>query len=659
MIRISLVALGASLCLAVPAAAQSVEARQFGAREALRGVSVSPDGQRLAMLVTSGTRGAGLAVWSSDGKLTPILNYPGDDARLMGCSWSTNTRLVCTLYAVVDREGTLGGVSRMIAIDADGSNAKELSPPQKPNQLYVRYFGGEVLDWLPDESGSAVLMLRQYVPERATGTLIAQKREGVGVERVDTVSLKRTVVEAPRSTGVGFISDGHGTIRIVGTRARLGSGYMGDEVTYRYRRPGSETWEPLSAVTIKGYLTSGFDPYAVDRDLNVAYGFDNADGRKALYKVALDGSLKRELVLARNDVDVDSLVRIGRQQRVVGVSYATDRRQISYFDPQINALATSLEKALPGNAINVADASLDEKKLVVFGGSDVNPGRYYLLDRATKKMAEIAAVRPDLAGVKLATVKAITYKAADGTDVPAYLTLPVGSDGKNLPAIVMPHGGPSARDEWGFDWLSQFFAARGFAVIQPNYRGSSGFGERWFSQNGFRSWKLAMGDVNDAGRWMITQGITSPAKLAIVGWSYGGYAALQSNVLDPDLFKAVVAIAPVTDLDQLQNRLKDYSSDQEVKDIIGGPALWNEASPSRHAERIKAPVLLFHGDRDINVPIAQSRLMVSKLHDAGGRAELVEYPGLDHQLDDSQARAGMLDRIDQFLRTTLNLPTKP
>lgn len=652
-------ALSVSVCLTAPAAAQSVEAKQFGAREALRDVSISPDGQRLAMVVTSGTRGAGLAVWSADGKLTPILNYPGDGIQLQGCSWSTNTRLVCTLYAVVESYGSLGGVSRMIAVDADGSNAKELSPPQKPNQLYERYYGGEVLDWLPDDNGSAVLMLRQYVPERATGTIIAQKREGLGVERVDTVTLKRTVVEAARSTGIGFISDGRGKIRIMGTRARLGSGYMGDEVSYKYRRADSDVWEPLSTVSIKGYLTSGFDPYAVDRDLNVAYGFDNVDGRKALYKVALDGSLKRELVLARDDVDVDGLVRIGRHQRVVGVTYATDRRKVSYFDPQIHMLTNSLAKTLRGDVVNVGDASIDEKKLVVFGGSDVNPGRYYLLDRTTRKMAEIAPVRPDLAGFKLAPVKAITYKAADGTDVPAYLTLPVASDGKNLPAIVMPHGGPSARDEWGFDWLAQFFAARGFAVIQPNYRGSSGFGECWFDQNGFRSWKLAMGDVNDAGRWLIAQGITSPARLAIVGWSYGGYAALQSNVLDADLFKAAVAIAPVTDLDQLQNRLKDRASDQEVKEIIGGPALWQEASPARNAERIKAPVLLFHGDRDINVPIAQSRLMASRLRGVGGKVELVEYEGLDHQLDDSAVRAAMLDRIDQFLRASLNLPAKP
>lgn len=659
MIR-NLAALGVSLSLAAPAAAQSVQAKQFGAREMVRDVSVSPDGQRVAMVVATGTRGTGLVVSTPDGQLKSVLNYSGDPPiRLSSCAWSTSTRLVCTLFGIVDRTGAPAGMTRMLAINADGSDIKELSARQK-NGLYERYFGGDVLDWLPDDNGSNVLMLRQFVPEQGTGTLVNQTREGLGVERVDTVSLKRSVVETPRSTGADYVTDGHGVTRVMATRPRLASGYFGDEIVYKYRRADSKEWEPLSTVKLSGYSSSGFLPYAVDRDLNVAYGFDNADGRKALFKVALDGSLKRELVLARPDVDVDGLVRIGRQQRVVGVSYATDRRQVSFFDPRISALVAALTKALPGSpSIAVTDASLDEKKLVVFAGSDLNPGGYYLFDQTTRKMAEIAPVRPDLAGVKLVSVKAITYKAADGTSVPAYLTLPPGSDGKNVPAIVMPHGGPSARDEWGFDWLSQFFASRGYAVLQPNYRGSSGYGERWFQGNGFRSWKLAMGDVNDAGRWMVAQGITSPDKLAIVGWSYGGYAALQSSMLDPDLFKAITAIAPVTDLERLRNELKNSSSDQQVKDIIGAEGLWNEASPAQNAGRIKAPVLLFHGDKDLNVAIGQSQLMASKLRGAGRAVELVEYKGLDHQLDDSAVRASMLDRIDQFLRKSLGLPANP
>ena len=229
------------------------------------------------------------------------------------------------------------------------------------------------------------------------------------------------------------------------------------------------------------------------------------------------------------------------------------------------------------------------------------------------------------------------------------------SDGKGLPAIVMPHGGPGSRDEWGFDWLSQYFAAKGYAVLQPNFRGSTGYGSAWFQKNGFQSWRTAIGDVNDAGRWLVSEGIASPAKLAIVGWSYGGYAALQSAVLDPDLFKAIVAIAPVTDLETLRGESVNFTNHAMVDTFIGHGPHVREGSPARNADRIKAPVLMFHADRDTNVDIAESRLMASKLKSAGKPVELVEFHALDHQIEDDAARATMLDKADGFLRASLKM----
>ncbi|MBC9034074.1 S9 family peptidase [Sphingomonas sp. JC676] len=649
-------ALCASLWSISVAQAQSTEAKLFGAREGIQDISLSPDGKRVAIIVPAGTHGTALLVSKPDGSgLKAILQLGGEPDKLTSCAWSTPTRLVCNLFMILDRRDDLVGMSRVIAIDDDGTHIKELTPPQGSDSLYEAYYGGGILDWLPDTNSSTVLMARYYVPEASVGKqLVAQRREGLGVDRVDTVTLKHTMVEAPRPTAGEFITDGHGEARIMGVQPVKSSGYAGKEVSYLFRKPGSREWLPLGKVKYTGYLSEGFNPYAVDRNLNVAYGFDDLAGRKALYKVALDGSMKKDLVFSRDDVDIDGLVRIGRQQRVVGVSFATDKRQVSFFDPELKALSASLSKALPGlPLVYFSDASVDEKTLLLFAGSDTDPGRYYLLDRTTKKMAEVSPVRPQLSGRPLATVKPITFKAADGTSIPGYLTLPPGSDGKNLPAIVMPHGGPTARDEWGFDWLSQFFASRGYAVLQPNYRGSSGFGERWFKQNGFKSWRTAIGDVNDGGRWLVAQGIAAPSKLSIVGWSYGGYAALQSSVLDSNLFKAVVAIAPVTDLATLRADMKESMGDSVADDFVNGGALLKEGSPAQNAEKIKAPVLIFHGDRDINVPIRQSRMMEGKIRGAGGKVEFIEYKGLDHQLDDSDVRAKMLDRIDTFLHSSM------
>jgi dipeptidyl aminopeptidase/acylaminoacyl peptidase len=638
-------------------AAPNDAAAKFGAREGIQQISLSPDGNSIAYIQPTGGRGAALYVVNlADGVPKVILSSSGDPDRLSYCRWSTNTRLVCGIYMIVPSIGTFMGFTRLLGIDASGKNLKVVSARESTNAVGFTNRGGNVIDWAGAGSDGTVLMARDYIPDRATGTNIASKREGFGVERVDTVSLKRTTVESPKLDAAEYISDGHGTVRIMGMQPRTNVGYVKDRISYFYRKQDSRDWSPLSTVTDNAGVGAGFDPYAVDRDRNVVYGFDDNSGHRALFSIALDGTLKRELVLARPDVDIDNLIRIGRQSRVVGASYATERRQVEFFDPALKKLSASLSKAMPGlPLVSFVDASADESKLLLFAGSDVDPGRYYLFDKATRNLSEVLPVRPQLAGMTLATVKPVTFPAADGTQIPAYLTLPPGSDGKNLPAIVMPHGGPGDRDEWGFDWLAQYFANRGYAVLQPNFRGSTGYGSAWFQQNGFKSWKIAIGDVNDGGRWLVKQGIADPAKLGIVGWSYGGYAALQSAVVDPALFKAIVAVAPVTDLETLRSESANFTNYNIVDAFIGRGPHVREGSPAQNVGRITAPVLMFHGDRDQNVGVGESRMMASRLKSAGKQAELVEFHNLDHYLDDSSVRAGMLDKMDLFLRASMKM----
>ena len=221
------------------------------------------------------------------------------------------------------------------------------------------------------------------------------------------------------------------------------------------------------------------------------------------------------------------------------------------------------------------------------------------------------------------------------------------------PAIVLPHGGPSSRDEWGFDWLAQFLASQGYAVIQPNYRGSSGYGDDFMGDNAFRDWKTAMSDIRDSAKYLVDKGIADPKRMAIVGWSYGGYAALQSAVTDPDRYKAVVAIAPVTDLSALRTDAEGYTNADIAKDFIGkGPNL-QAGSPLHHAAAIKVPVLLAHGDLDGNVRIAHSQRMEAALKRNGTPVEFLRYNGLEHQLDDSDARTELLTHIGALLDRTI------
>jgi dipeptidyl aminopeptidase/acylaminoacyl peptidase len=192
-------------------------------------------------------------------------------------------------------------------------------------------------------------------------------------------------------------------------------------------------------------------------------------------------------------------------------------------------------------------------------------------------------------------------------------------------------------------------------VLQPNFRGSTGYRDNWFEQNGFQSWKTAVSDVVSAGRWLVSQGIAEPSRLAVVGWSYGGYAALQSAVLDSQVFKAVIATAPVTDLGLLKRQWSGWSNYELVSKFIGDGPHVHEGSPAEHADKIRVPVLLFHGELDRNVSIEQSKLMCSRLKSAGGKCELVTWPDLDHYLEDSSARALMLRKSDEFLRKSLGM----
>ena len=648
--------------VASPAAAEdgATVATRFGQLEAVRQMSLSPGGTQVAYIAGGPSGSQILYVVDIAGGGVPkgIMKQAQPEITLRSCTWVTDVLLTCEIDRHMKHSGIVRSISRVISVSSDGKQVSMLSVDYNPNALYGASYGGKVVDWSAGAAGGHVLMTREYVPEsHEGGSNINTNAEGLGVDEVDVATRIRHNVEKPRLDAIEFISDGKGKIRVMGRANVDPDGVLRGITHYFYRKANSRDWLELSDVkVVTDGLETGFDPWAVDPVKDVVYGFDYNEGRKALFTRALDGSLRQDLVLARNDVDVDGLIRIGRQRRVVGASYATDRREAEYFDPELRKLGAGLEKALPGHpAIDFVDASADESKLLIYAGTDVQPGTYFLYDKVSHGLGQLLPVRPSLEGVALAPMRTVEFPAADGTMIPAYLTVPTGSSGKGLPAIVMPHGGPNARDEWGFDWLVQFFAARGFAVIQPQFRGSGGYGAAWYQKNGFKSWRTAVGDVNDAARWLVGQGIADKGKLAIFGWSYGGYAALQSQVLDPDLFKAVVAVAPVTDLQLLRNEeFQTVSSTLSERFIGSGPHI-QEGSPAQNVARFRVPVLMFHGDHDQNVDIEQSRYMVGKLKGAGKQVEYIEYPGLTHSLVSSDARIDMLKRSDAFFRQMLGL----
>lgn len=648
-------ALAAPLTALHAQAANSLQAdaAAFGAREAVINPALSPDGSSV-MYLTPGPGPSTVAVISNlvTGTSQTMVSSDGKPEKLRWCSYASPTRAVCRFDGGIEfkQAGDIVGFSRLVALDTNGGRAKLLGQPSSSYDAWIRQNDGSVIDWLGGTSGS-VLMSREYVPEEGKiGSNIIQKKRGLGVDRVDVVSLRSDTVESPRDAVSAYRTDGRGNVRLMTVPEVNPGGMLTGRVRYMYRTRTSRDWKPVA-----GYAEyDDFQPLAVDGQADALYVLKKKSGRMALYAIRLDGSLAETLVAENPRVDIDDVIRVGEGGRVIGYTFSEDKRTAVYFDPEFKALSKSLSKALPKlPLISFIDATPDGQKLLIVAGSDSDPGRYYVFDRSRKTLNEAMFARPQLSGRVLAEVKPVTVPGPGGVGIPAYLTLPPGREATGLPAVVLPHGGPSARDEWGFDWIAQFLAARGYAVLQPQYRGSAGYGDAWLNENGFRNWRTSIGDITASAKWLGQQGIANPDKLAIVGWSYGGYAALQSAATEPGLYKAVVAVAPVTDLGLTKQESEGFVNRRIIEKMIGSGPHVAEGSPLRNAAAIRVPVLLAHGDMDSNVRIGQSLKMDAALKGAGKQSEFIKYEGLDHYLLDSRARTDLLTRMGALLDRTI------
>jgi len=399
----------------------------------------------------------------------------------------------------------------------------------------------------------------------------------------------------------------------------------------------------------------------------------DSDGT-ALIRSALDASKravftrldlakgKETPVFANPTYDADIPIEDPWTGRVVGAGYVADRPEVYYFDPKMEALQRGLEQAFPNVSASAVSWDTALKTVIVEVEAPKQPPTYYYLDRESHQATKIASAYPGLSQADLGDMKPYPYKARDGLDIPAYLTLPPGKASKNLPAIVLPHGGPDSRDDMSFDWMAQFFANRGYAVLQPNYRGSAGYGHK-FTEAGLHQWGLKMqDDITDGVKKMIADGIVDPKRVCIVGASYGGYAALAGATLTPDLYACAISFAGISDLPvMIRSERSRYGSDSGNVSFwlsrIGSPDDDSEqlraTSPDRHADQVKCPILLLHGETDITVPIKQSELMNDALNKAGKQVEFVRFPGEDHYFNFADTRVRFLKESEAFLTKTI------
>ena len=391
----------------------------------------------------------------------------------------------------------------------------------------------------------------------------------------------------------------------------------------------------------------------------------NDDGFDQLHEFDLRVGSPGRQVLAFPSWDVLDIATDTYTRKVIGAYHAEHYRLISYFDAELADLQSRIDRVLPDTHNFIESFDRKRSKFVILATGPRHPGTYYLYEKSDGRLRGIrhrypGALDPD----ELAEVEATSYTARDGLVIPAYLTRPRGAP--PYPMVLLPHGGPSVRDYLVYDYLAQFLASRGYLVLQPNYRGSEGYGAA-FETAGYGQWGLLMqDDLTDGTRAMIKRGLADPERICIVGWSYGGYAALLGAVKTPELFRCAVSGAGVTDLRKMLSERARYKFVDKNQPSIGNFKTDREKlrdnSPINNVDAIKIPILLVHGDQDLVVPISHSKRMASKLKKARKQHEFVVLKDGNHYLSSESNRIRFLREIDSFLArhmaATTNGPAK-
>lgn len=382
----------------------------------------------------------------------------------------------------------------------------------------------------------------------------------------------------------------------------------------------------------------------------------SGDGAKRSL-VAIDSATGEvtSTLFSNPEFDIDGVAYDYEKATATGARYTDDLPRTFHFDPADQKTQNALAKALPGAAPMIVSKSADRMKMIVRAIYTDHPDQYFLYDRTSKSLNMIAASYPGLDGKTVARKERFDHVSADGLKIPGYLTVPNNASRSNMPLIVLPHGGPQGRDDMAFDWWPFFYAANGYLVYQPNFRGSDGYGAEFLAA-GFGEWGRKMqDDITGGVKKLIADGLVDPERMCIVGGSYGGYAALAGATLTPDLYACAVSVNGVSDLPALIGRsARNSELSEDYWDVRLGSRFrdakaLNEVSPSKTADRAGAPILLIHGRDDTVVPFSHSLKMHDALKAAGKPVELVELKGEDHWLSRSSTRTAMLAKSLEFI----------
>jgi dipeptidyl aminopeptidase/acylaminoacyl peptidase len=454
---------------------------------------------------------------------------------------------------------------------------------------------------------------------------------------------KATAVPRPGHV-TGWMLDAQG-------KPRLASSLDGEMVTLYYLDPASAQWRTLETYHVYTGVDHAFSPFEFGPDGTLYVTARGGKDTRSLYVFDFKtGKIKPEpLVVSR--------------KQLLGVRYLTDARGTAWFDPGMKALQDKIDKLLPATVNLVEPApNGDAPWVLVRSYSDVQPSVYQLYNRETGQLNRVGQARPDIDSRRMGRQEVLRYKAHDGLEIPALLTRPAGaSRDAKLPLVVLVHGGPYVRGTfWGWNAESQFLASRGYAVLEPEFRGSTGYGTKHFKA-GWKQWGLAMqDDIADGARWAIAQGIADPKRICIAGASYGGYATLMGLIRDPDLYKCGVEWVGVTDIKLMYEGEWDFRSDLPpewkqygMPEMIGDPvkdaAQLAATSPLQQAARIGQPLLMAYGGVDRRVPMYHGQKLYEALKKTNRNVEWIEYDEEGHGWSLPKNRIDFYGKMAAFL----------
>ncbi|HEY2068198.1 MAG TPA: S9 family peptidase [Rhizomicrobium sp.] len=641
-------AVAAALCFVASAAVAAPPVEAFGNLPALTRVHLSPDGKHFSAIEPLNGRPT-VVVFALDAPTQPVI-FGDPESFAEDSIWVNNDRLICIVYGVIT-ENTRKGLeihrwSRAIAVSISGKEPVVLlkrTPAYRWNRSAARVVGLDADDpnvaymalWRVHESSDSYYALDLLKVNVETGSI--------------------DLVQHGNGDSAFFVMDGHGHAAArVDEKFAEGTFDMKDDV---YLYDGDRDHKAYSFDASKGWEAQIGD-LTMDGSALVVQRYDD-HGKISLDALPLNGTGAPSTLLSDPNYDFEGDIVDEWTGRMIGGAIFADREEDRYLDPRRAKLQRGLDAALPSQTVRIVSVDKAGTNVIVSSEDPQNPRTYWLYNSQTHEMKALAQQYPTLQPSDLGEMKVYRYKAADGLEITSYLTLPPGkSSAKNLPLVVLPHGGPEARDALGFDWMAQFLASRGYAVLQPNFRGSAGYGKK-FVDAGNGQWGLKMqSDISDGVRKAIADGIADPKRVCIVGASYGGYASLAGATFTPELYACAVSIAGISSVPNIVGQTiweegaessgADYWK-QRIGDISSNEQALLDVSPASHAANVRAPILLIHDDKDTTVKIDQSILENSALKKAGKDVQFITIDGDDHYLNLASTRIRVLKEIETFL----------